>query len=83
MSEIFVIRFLMPEKRFINYFESLDTEKAQNGSKWLKMAINGPFVAISSPGGSKMVDQRGSRFDQGSTRPGGCVGSISRVRGAL
>ena len=40
-------------------------------SKWLKMAINGPFVAISSPGGSKMVDQGGSRLDQGRTHPGG------------
>ena len=36
-------------------------------SKWLKMAINGPFVAISRSGGSKMVDQCGSRLDQGRT----------------
>ena len=49
-------------------------------SKWLKMAINGPFVAISSPGGSEMVDQHGSRLDQGRTHPGGWVGTISRVR---
>ena len=25
--------------------------------KWLKKAINGPFVAINRPGGSKLVDQ--------------------------
>ena len=30
-------------------------------SKRPKMAINGSFVAISRPGGSKLVDQRGSR----------------------
>ena len=45
-------------------------------SKWLKMAINVPFVAISRPGGSEMVDQRGSRLDQGRTHLGGCVGTI-------
>ena len=49
-------------------------------SKWLKLAINGPFVAISRSGGSKMVDQHGSRLDQGRTHLGGCVGTISRVR---
>ena len=36
------------------------------------MAINGRFVAISRPGGSKRVDQRGSRLDQ--VRPGEGVG---------
>ena len=42
----------------------------QRVPKWLKKAINGPFVAISDPGGSKMVDQRGSWLDQGRTRQG-------------
>ena len=32
-------------------------------SKRPKMAINGRFVAISRPGGSKLVDQRGLRLD--------------------
>ena len=36
---------------------------ARNGHKW-------PFVAISHPGGSKLVDQCGSRLDQGRTHPG-------------
>merc|ERR1712218_641114 len=31
----------------------------QRTSKWPKLAINGPFVAISRPGGSKLVDQGG------------------------
>ena len=36
--------------------------------------------AISKPGGSRMVDQRRSRLVQGRIHPGGCVGTISRVR---
>ena len=36
---------------------------------WPKNAINGPFVAISHPGGSKLVDQCGSRLDQDRTHP--------------
>ena len=48
--------------------------------KTVQMAINGPLVAISWPGGSEMADQRGSRLDQVRTHPGGCVGTISRVR---
>ena len=31
--------------------------------KWLKKDINGPFVAISRPGGSKPEDQNGLRLD--------------------
>ena len=31
--------------------------------KWTKIAINGPFGAISRSGGSKQVDQCGSRLD--------------------
>ena len=45
-------------------------------SKWPKMAKKGAFLAISRSGGSKMVDQCGSRLDQGRTHPGGCVGAI-------
>ena len=45
----------------------------------LKMAINGPFVAISRSGGSKLVDQHGSRLDQVRAHPGRCVGTLSRV----
>ena len=48
--------------------------------KTVQMAINGPLVAISWPGGSEMADLRGSRLDQVRTHPGGCVGTISRVR---
>ena len=44
------------------------------------MAINEPFVAISRSGGSKMVDQHGSRLDQGRTHLGGRVGTIFQVR---
>ena len=47
--------------------------------KWSKMAINGHFVAISRPGGFKLVDQRGSRLDQVRAHPGRCVGTPSRV----
>ena len=45
--------------------------------KTVQMAINGPLVAISWPGGSEMADLRGSRLDQVRTHPGGCVGTIS------
>ena len=48
--------------------------------KTVQMAINKPLVAISWPGGSEMADMRGSRLDQVRTHPGGCVGTISRVR---
>ena len=48
--------------------------------KTVQMAINKPLVAISWPGGSEMADLRGSRLDQVRTHPGGCVGTISRVR---
>ena len=44
---------------------------------------NGSFVAISRSGGSKMVDQRGSRLDQGRTHPGGCFGPIFWVHMAI
>ena len=37
---------------------------------WPQNAINGPFVAIRHPGGSKLVDQYGSRLDQGGAHPG-------------
>ena len=40
------------------------------GQKLSEMAKNGNFVAISHPGGSKLVDQCGSRLDQGRTHPG-------------
>ena len=52
----------------------------QRVPKWLKKAVNGPFVAISRPGGSKLVDLRGSRLDQVRAHPGRCVGTLSRVR---
>ena len=48
--------------------------------KWPKTAINGPFGAISRPGGSKLVDQRGSRLDLAHAHPGRCVRTLSRVR---
>ena len=38
--------------------------------KWPKKAINDPFVAISRAGGSKLVDQRGSRLDLIRAHPG-------------
>ena len=38
--------------------------------KWLQKAINGPFVAISRSGSSKLVDQHVSRFDQVRKHPG-------------
>ena len=56
------------------------TGERHRASKRLQMAINKPLVAISWPGGSEMADLRGSRLDQVRTHPGGCVGTISRVR---
>ena len=47
--------------------------------KWPKKAINVPFVAISRAGGSKLVDQRGSRLDLAQAHPGRCVRTLSRV----
>ena len=38
--------------------------------KWLQKVIHGPVVAISRSGGSKLVDQNGSRFDQVRKHPG-------------
>ena len=52
----------------------------QRTSKRPKMAINGRFVAISRPGGSKLVDQRGSRLDLVQAHPERCVGTLSRVQ---
>ena len=49
-------------------------------SKRSKMAINGRFVAVSRPGGSKLVDQHGSRLDQVWAHPGRCVRTLSRVQ---
>ena len=49
-------------------------------SKRPKMAINGCFVAISRPGGSKQVDQRGSRFDLVWAHPGQCVGNFFHIQ---
>ena len=46
----------------------------QRVPKWLKKAVNGPFVAISRPGGSKLVDLRGSRLDQVRAHPGVVLG---------
>ena len=48
--------------------------------KWLKIAINDPFVAILHPGGSKLVDQCGSRLDQGGAHPGRWFGTIYSSR---
>ena len=50
------------------------------GPKWLWKALNGPFEAMSRSGGSKLVDQRGSRLDQVRAHPGRCVATYSRVR---
>ena len=47
--------------------------------RWLQKVINGPFVAISRPGGSKLVDQRGSRLDLVRAHPGRCVATYSWV----
>ena len=48
--------------------------------KWPKKAINGPFVAISRPGSSKLVDQCGSRFDQVRVHLGRCVTTYSKIQ---
>ena len=48
--------------------------------KWLQKVINGPVVAISRFGGSKLVDQRGSRLDLVRAHPGRCVATYSPVR---
>ena len=48
--------------------------------KWPKNAINGPFVAIRHPGGYKLVDQYGSRLDQGGAHPGRWFGTIYSSR---
>ena len=45
--------------------------------KWLKETINGPFVAISKLGSSRLVDQCRSRLDWVGVRPGWCVGTLS------
>ena len=49
---------------------------AKNWPKRLQLAK----LAISRPGGSKLVDQRGSRLDQVRAHPGRCVGTLSWVR---
>ena len=48
--------------------------------EWSKNAINGHFVAISRPGGSEMVDQRGSRFDLVWSCLGQCVGTFFHIQ---
>ena len=48
--------------------------------KWSKNAINGHFVAISRPGGSELMDQRGSRFDLVWAHPGQCVGNFFHIQ---
>ena len=48
--------------------------------KWPKMAINGLFGAKRRSGGSKLVDQRGSRLDLVQAHPERCVGTLSRVQ---
>ena len=50
------------------------------GQKLSKKGHNGPFGAISRSGGSKRVDQRGSRLDQVRAHMGRYVGTLSRVR---
>ena len=45
-------------------------------SKWPKMAINGPFGAISRFGSYKLVDQCGPRMDYVEAHPGRCVGTF-------
>ena len=52
-------------------------------SKRSKMAINSSFVAISKPGGPKLVDQRGSRLDQVQAHPGRCDGQFTASRMAI
>ena len=48
--------------------------------KLLKKAIIDPFVAISHPACLKLVDQCGSRLDQGGTHPGRWFGTICSCR---
>ena len=48
-------------------------------SKWLKRAKNGHFVAIRGSGGSKLVDQCGTRLEQVRAHPVGCDETISQV----
>ena len=48
--------------------------------KWSKNAINGHIVAISRPGGSELVDQRGSRLDLVWAHPGQCVGTFFNIQ---
>ena len=43
------------------------------GQKLPQKATNEAYWAISSPGGSKLVDPGGSRLDLGGIHPGGCV----------
>ena len=52
-------------------------------SKRPEMAINGHIVAISRPGGPKLVDQRGSRLDQVQAHPGRCDGQFTASRMAI
>ena len=44
-----------------------------------KMGQNTHFVAISGSGGSKLVDQRGTRLEQVRAHPGGSDEAISQV----
>ena len=52
-------------------------------SKRPEMAINDRFVTINRPGGSKLVDQRGSRLDLFRANLGRCVGTLSRAGMAI
>ena len=47
--------------------------------KMAQMGQNSHFVAISGSGGSKLVDQCGTRLDQVRAHPGQSVGTISLV----
>ena len=49
-------------------------------SKWLEKAKNGNFLAIGGPGGSKLVDQCGSKLDLVRAYPGQTDGTIPWVR---
>ena len=51
--------------------------------KWLQKAINGPCEAISRSGGSKLVDQRGSRLDLVRAHPGHVLRPIPGSRMAI
>ena len=52
-------------------------------SKRSKMAINSSFVAISKPGGSKLVDQCGLRLDQLRAHPWSVLGPFPGSRMAI